>query len=120
MTSISDGLSDLIDRLVENDRRHARRTGEYIDATKKTLEAAASQSESSAPKALLASSPSDFKGITDTDLKKILRAYGVRGYTQREGKKLLRKDRIKIAIENKVPVLSFAFLLDFYVSHTNR
>lgn len=120
MTSISDGLSNLIDRLVENDRRHARRTGEYIDSTKKTLDDAAWESSKAVLKALPASSPSDFKGISDADLKKVLRAYGVKGYTQKEGKKLLRKDRVQLAIDHKVPALSFGFLLDFYLAQTSR
>ena len=119
MSSISDGLSDLIDRLVENDRRHARRTGEYIDETNKVINKSKAEPSTPTPLALPASSPSDFKGISDSDLKKILRAYGVKGYTQREGKRLVRKDRVKIAIEHKVPVLSFAFLLDFYLSKNN-
>ena len=119
MTSLSDGLSELIDRLVENDRRHARRTGEYIDKTNKIIEDSKTQPNAPSPLALPASSPADFKGISDSDLKKILRAYGVKGYTQKEGKRLARKDRVKIAIEHKVPVLSFAFLLEFYLSNNN-
>jgi hypothetical protein len=115
MSSITEGLSNLIDRMVETDRRLARRTGEYIDKTQETLRDAVTSEPSNDAKALPSASPSDFKGISDADLKKILRAYGVKGYTQRDGKKLLRKDRVQLAIENKVPALSYGFLLDFYM-----
>ena len=115
MSSITEGLSNLIDRMVETDRRLARRTGEYLDQTQQTLRDSQAPSEETKPKALPALSPADFKGITDADLKKILRAYGVKGYTQRKGKKLIRKDRVQIAIENNVPALSYDFLLDFYM-----
>lgn len=101
--------------MVETDRRLARRTGEYIDKTQEILRDAASHETSHSAKALASASASDFKGISDADLKKILRAYGVKGYTQRDGKKLLRKDRVQLAIENNVPALSYGFLLDFYM-----
>jgi len=115
MSSISEGLGHLIDRIVENDRRHARRTGEYIDATRQVLNEAKQNSESSPSIPLPATSSGDFKGMTDSDIKKLLRAYGVKGYTQRDGKKLARKDRVQLAIDNKIPALSFGFLLDFYI-----
>lgn len=118
MSSIADGLGDLIDRIAANDRRHARRTGEFIDSTMATLADAKDKHVPAPPKALPAASASDFKGMTDGDLKKVLRAYGVKNYTQRDGKRLLRKDRVQLAIDHKVPALSFGFLLDFYLVQT--
>ena len=118
MTSISDGLGKLIDSIVDNDRRLARATGEFIDNTMATLADAKDKHVPAPPKALPASSASEFKGMTDGDLKKLLRAYGVKGYTQRDGKRLLRKDRVQLAIDHKVPALSFGFLLDFYLVQT--
>jgi hypothetical protein len=115
MSSISEGLGQLIERIADNDRRHARRTGEYIDATRQVLHDAKEKAGSSSPVALPAASSSDFKGMTDADIKKLLRAYGVKGYTQRDGKKLVRRDRVQLAIDNKIPALSFGFLLDFYI-----
>ena len=62
MSSITDGLNHLIDKMVETDRRMARRAGQHIDTTNRILEAARKRSDSrSSPfKALPSAMPIPF------------------------------------------------------------
>lgn len=81
MTSISDGLSNLIDRMVENDRRLARHTGEYIDKATQSLRDArgSAPTPTEQPKALRSSLPIPFaparRKMTKKWLEELVKPY---------------------------------------------
>lgn len=112
MTSITAGLDHLIETMVSTDRRMARRTGEHLDRMQEGL---SDLREEPQRLALPPSSAADFQKFTDADLMKLLKAYGVKGYTSRKGYRLKKADRIALAVEHGVPALSFDFLLGFYL-----
>lgn len=112
MTSITAGLDQLIGQMVDTDRRMARRTGKHLDRMQKGLAELHPQSQHLA---LPPSTAADFQKFNDADIKKLLKAYGVKGYTSRKGYRLKKADRIALAVEHGVPALSFDFLLGFYL-----
>jgi hypothetical protein len=81
MSSITDGLNHLIDKMVETDRRMARRAGQHIDNTNRILEDArqGSQSRSSSAKALPSAMPIPFapakRKMTKTWLAELVKPY---------------------------------------------
>ena len=81
MSSITDGLNHLIDKMVETDRRMARRAGQHIDNTNRILEDARQgrKSRSSSLKALPSAMPIPFapakKKMTKTWLGELVKPY---------------------------------------------
>ena len=81
MSSITDGLNHLIDKMVETDRRMARRAGQHIDNTNRILEDARKRSDSSSSpvKALPSAMPIPFapakKKMTKTWLGELVKPY---------------------------------------------
>lgn len=113
MSTLTSQFDLVLNAIIDNEKRSARRIGKHVDDTKAALR---ELKEAPAPKALPAAS--DFKGMTDSSLKRLLKAYGVKGYTTRNGVRLKKDDRIALAIEHGVPALSFDFLLNFYLTAT--
>ena len=81
MSSITDGLNQLIDQMVESDRRMARRAGQHIDNTKRILQEAQqkSSSRSSSAIALPSAMPIPFaptkRKMTKTWLAELVKPY---------------------------------------------
>jgi len=81
MSSITDGLNHLIDRMVETDRRMARRAGQHIDNTNRLLEDARQGSKTRTPssKALPSAMPVPFapakRKMTKTWLSELVKPY---------------------------------------------
>lgn len=116
MSTMTQGLDELLARLGDNERRAAKRTGQHIDAQLQMMRQL--KEEEAAPLAFPVARPEDYKSITDADLKKLLKAHGVRGYTSRNGKRLNKPERVALAVEHGIAPLSYGFLLDFYLQHT--
>lgn len=113
--TLSSDFNALYDQMVATDRRMARRVGEHLDTTMQLTKQLRETDATPTAPALPTSTPADFTSINDADLKKLLKAYGVKGYTQRNGKRLRKADRVALAIEHNVPPLSYSFLLDQYL-----
>lgn len=81
MSSVTDGLNHLIDKMVETDRRMARRAGQHIDNTNRILEDArqGSQTRTSSVKALPSAMPIPFapakRKMTKTWLIELVKPY---------------------------------------------
>lgn len=81
MSSITDGLNQLIDQMVESDRRMARRAGQHIDNTKRILQEAQQKSSScsSSANALPSAMPIPFapakRKMTKTWLAELVKPY---------------------------------------------
>jgi len=117
MTSITAGLDHLIEKMVATDRRMARRTGQHIDQMMAGLAELSGDPPFTTDEipALPPSAAAGFKSITDANLKRLLKAYGVKGYTQRKGYRLKKADRVALAVEHGIPALSYDFLLSAYL-----
>ena len=117
MTSITAGLDALIERIVENDRRLARRTGEHIDRMQAGLKEIQIEDEHKAVLALPPSKADAFKGMTDRQLRSLLTSYKIKG----RGRKGLKKaDRVALLVEHNVPALSYDFLLNSYLQSSTK
>lgn len=111
--TISAGFDAVYEQLIESQRRSARRTGEHIDRMKAGFRAIKESSIPSLPPA----SPHAFNALKDSDLKMLLKAYKVKGFTSRNGVRLKKADRVEMCMANNIPPLTFDYLLQFYLSH---
>lgn len=115
--TISAGFDAVYEQLIESQRRSARRTGEHIDRMKAGFREI-KESSGSLP-SLPPASKKAFNALKDSDLKMLLKAYKVRGFTSRKGVRLKKADRVEMCLNNNIPPLTFEYLLQYYLSNHN-
>lgn len=117
MGTLTAGLDATLDALIANERRSARRTGEFLDRLNQGLKDLKSSTPPARPQ-LPPASAAAFNAMTDAALKQLLKAAGVKGYTTAKGKRLRKADRVALCVEHKLQPLTYDFLLAFYIEHT--
>ena len=115
--TISAGFDAVYEQLIESQRRSARRTGEHIDWMKAGFREI-KESSGSLP-SLPPASKKAFNALKDSDLKMLLKAYKVKGFTSCKGVRLKKADRVEMCIANNIPPLTFEYLLQYYLSNHN-
>ena len=113
--TVSTGFDAVYRQLVESHRRSARRTGEHIDRMKAGFREIKESSDSAL--SLPPATAKAFNALKDSDLKLLLKAYKVKGFTSRNGKRLRKADRVELCLAHNIPPLTFDYLLQFYLSH---
>lgn len=114
--SISSSLKAAVSRSNELDKRLAHRIGRHIDNQSVALSELEALVDTPQPVLPPCSewTAERSKQITDAELKLILRSNGIKGYTQRDGKRLKKADRVQLAISHGIPALTYRDLLNFY------